>query len=632
MTSPSWDEIRAALQAIPADCSPDDWLLCGKAIHHLATADGELEKGFSLWQEWSAGNSNHLDEPVMRLQWRTFRSDKSTGVRLGSLLALAGQYGWTRPAPDLAALFRFHAPAAAPDEILEGLRTPIPSISLDWFPPVLADRVRDVSESVGCDPIVPLFSGLAAICGAMDARSRLCLMEGYEVPPILWLMTIGSPADKKTPGSSPMIEVLHQIEAEDAPHWKARALEWEAREVRYNVAKKAFLEAAASTETPDAPLPAVPDLPLQPQPLRIKVSDITSQKLVRYAADRPRGLLCYLDEMSGWVRKLGDRNSIEDRSAWVRAYEGQRYEYDRVSGGAIIADCFGVAVYGNIQPLVYKSAIEGLSTDGLLQRFVPGLLNTTLTRRGEPEPRHRASVSAWEQAVRRVYALPPTTYTLSPEALALFRVFQTWFERSKHDQVLLEAETSFLTAFGKLEGTTARLALVCHVIADPDSTVVSRDTMARAIEMIRTYVIPALRYTLAELGGMETMEQWVQNWILYHLDGATTFTLSEVKRAARRRMERYQNIWLQDRVIIGAMQTLEGARWVARLDDGSREHLHQAEWAVNPALINQFAKQRTEIIVARQRAEDERRRIAKIERRIVKGFDPETMEELLRAG
>jgi hypothetical protein len=156
--------------------------------------------------------------------------------------------------------------------------------------------------------------------------------------------------------------------------------------------------------------------------------------------------------------------------------------------------------------------------------------------------------------------------------------------------------------------------------------------MARSIEMIRTYVIPALRYTLAELGGMETMEQWIQNWILYHLDGATTFTLSEIKRAARRRMERFQNIWLQDRVIIGAMQTLEGARWVARLDDGSREHLHQAEWAVNPALINQFAKQRTEIIVARQRAEDERRRIAGIERRIVKGFDPETMEQMLRVG
>ena len=263
---------------------------------------------------------------------------------------------------------------------------------------------------------------------------------------------------------------------------------------------------------------------------------------------------------------------------------------------------------------------------------LPGLLNTRLTRRGEPEARHRASIGAWEQAVRLVYALPPTTYTLAPDALVLFRDFQDWFERSKHDEVLLEAEVSFLTAYGKLEGTAARLALVCHVLAEPFSSVVSRDTMARAIEMVRSYVIPALRYCLAEIGGLETMEQWVQNWILYHLDGKTTVTLSEIKRGARRRMEKYQNIWLQDRVVIGAMETLEAARWVVRLDDGSREHLHQAEWAINPALMDQFSKQRTEIIVARQRAEDERRRIAKIERRIVKGFDPSTMEPMLRVG
>ena len=634
VVSASWEEIRSALAMIPADCSREEWIMCGMALHHAASAEGNLEMGFAVWNEWSAtATDKYPGERAVVAQWRSFRSDKSTAVRLGSLFHLAQRHGWVRPLPDASALFKASAPAAAPDEILDGLRTPLPVMSLDWFPPVLATRVRDVSEAVGCDPIVPLFAGLAAVCGAIDARSRLRLMDGYEVPPVLWMMTIGSPADKKTPGSSPMIEVLHQIEAEDTPNWKARLLDWEGKEAYYNASKKQFLEMAASGEAAlGVVLPSVPDLPSQPQPLRIKVSDITSQKLVRYAADRPRGLLCYLDEMGGWVKKMSDRTSIEDRSAWVQAYEGRRYEYDRVGGGAVIAECFAVAVYGNIQPLVYKEAIGGLSTDGLLQRFMPGLLNTRLTRRGEPRASHKASIGAWEQAVRLVYALPPTTYTLAPDALELFREFQTWFETSKHDEVLLEAEVSFLTAYGKLEGTAARLAMVCHVMSDPFSTVVSKDTMARAIEMVRTYVIPALRYTLAELGGLETMEQWVQNWILYHLDGKTTLTLSEIKRGARRRMEKYNNIWLQDRVIIGAMETLEGARWVIRLDDGSREHLHQAEWAVNPALMGRFAKQRTEIIVARQRAEDERRRIAKIERKFVKGFDPETMGQMLRTG
>ncbi|MEI7466517.1 MAG: hypothetical protein WCJ87_14335, partial [Burkholderiales bacterium] len=63
----------------------------------------------------------------------------------------------------------------------------------------------------------------------------------------------------------------------------------------------------------------------------------------------------------------------------------------------------------------------------------------------------------------------------------------------------------------------------------------------------------------------------------------------------------------------------------------SKEHLHKAEWAIDPSIMHRFSKERTDAIVARQRDEDERRRIAGIERRLVKGFDPATMESMLKA-
>ena len=183
---------------------------------------------------------------------------------------------------------------------------------------VLATRAQEISDSVGCDPLVPLWAGLAAVCGVIDARTRLELMPGFKVPPVLWLMTLGDPADKKSPGSRPMLSPLKDIEAEDRPRYSKELLDWEGKEAAYAGAKKAFLEFAAS---PDALLggqaPNVPDLPQPPVALKITVSDITSQKLVRHAADRPRGLLCHLDEMNSWIRKLTDKTSGEDRSAWV---------------------------------------------------------------------------------------------------------------------------------------------------------------------------------------------------------------------------------------------------------------------------------------------------------------------------
>ena len=132
--------------------------------------------------------------------------------------------------------------------------------------------------------------------------------------------------------------------------------------------------------------------------------------------------------------------------------------------------------------------------------------------------------------------------------------------------------------------------------------------------------MPALRYTLAKYAG-DSFDVWVQGWLLYHCADKPVVSLSDIKRGARRQLEKVQNIWLQDRAVIGAMETLQEAGWVVRTDDGTREHLHYAEWTINPALVGAFDKQRTEIIKARQRAEDERRRIAGLERKAVAHFE-----------
>ena len=52
-------------------------------------------------------------------------------------------------------------------------------------------------------------------------------------------------------------------------------------------------------------------------------------------------------------------------------------------------------------------------------------------------------------------------------------------------------------------------------------------------------------------------------------------------------------------------QALEKARWVCRIDDGSQETRHIAEWVINPAICQQFAGQRREVMEAKQRRLDE---------------------------
>jgi hypothetical protein len=85
--------------------------------------------------------------------------------------------------------------------------------------------------------------------------------------------------------------------------------------------------------------------------------------------------------------------------------------------------------------------------------------------------------------------------------------------------------------------------------------------------------------------------------------------------------------WAKDQMVIDTMADLEQARYVIRLDDGSKVHRHVAEWAINPAIITTFEQQRKDILRAKQRQRDEIYVLSPNGRKLVKGYDPENMDE-----
>ena len=625
----SWEEIRQALDVVPAHCSRDEWVSIGMALHWAGTQTDQLDQALQMWNEWSAmSQTKYPGEREILTQWMSFKPDKASAVKLGTLFHIAKQHGWHRPMPDASELFsKIEIPVMAPLDVLDGLRPKPPEMDLNLWPNVLRQRSQEISESVGCDPLVPLFAGLAAVCGVVDARIRLELMPGFKVPPVLWLMTLGDPADKKSPGSRPMLSPLKNIEAEDRPGYTKNLLDWEGKEAAYASAKKSFLEWSSSPEMllGGDQAPHVPEMPPQPVPLKITVSDITSQKLVRQAADRPRGLLCHLDEMNSWVRKLTDKASGEDRSAWVVSYESEHYEMDRVGAGSIYCENLAVSIYGNIQPQVFKANLAALSADGLLQRFIPAILRGNKTKLGQPVPEYMTSSGAWENTLRLTYALPAQTYQLAPEAYTVFREFQAWYEEAKQDERVLDSGTEYMTAFGKLEGLAGRLILMFHLIESPFSPVVSADLVHRVVALVRGYVIPAYRYALGEVGGVITndFDQWMIDYIIQISGDTQMVDLRSLKRSARRPLEGKTD-WQKDQAVMDAMLVVEQAGWAVQVE--SELHKKRVTWALNPGLPEMFKEYRQKVIKAKQRHADYIYRYAYdkgYDRKLVKGYTPD---------
>ena len=609
-----WDVIEPAVLAIDADCSREDWITVGMALQYAGTVSGEVERAYNLWNQWSASSTTkYPGEREVLQQWASFKTSKPTSVKLGSLFKLAREAGWSKPVPDIGTLFSTVEPLQDV-AVMSDIRTPPPGLDLELVPEVLRTRAREVGEHVGCDPLVPLFAGMAAVCGALDARTRLELKHGFKVPPVLWVMSIGEPGDKKTPGSKPMFDILHQLEREDTPRFAKAATEFEVNEARYVAAKKHLLDVATSADMllSNESLPSLPPDPKPPVPLKIIVQDTTSQKLVRSAAERPRGLLLYLDEMASWVKKVCDPRSGDDRSAWTVSYEANRYEMDRVGSGTTLAENFAVAVFGNLQPRVLRQHLERLTEDGLVQRFVPVALRPEFTRLGHPVPECMTSAAAYDQMVRVCYGLPAMTYRLSSGAYDAFYTFQEWYNLAMRDERLLRGSDTLQTAMGKLEGLCGRIALVWHCIESPYTMEVSEALMRRAIRFVKSYVLPALRYAWdGELSDADSLDRWVAEHILYNAD-VEQLTLSQIRRSARRRVEK-MNVFTANQMVIGSMEILEQAKWVARVDDKTEEHRGVALWVINPGLKEMFKGRRDAIIEAKKRAEERRHEIAGVE-------------------
>jgi len=606
-TNIDWEELKSAIKCVPASVGHDTWLECLMGLHSTGHPDA-----YELAREWSMScPEKYPGDNTFNARWRSF-GEKENGITVSSVYFHAKEHGWISKPIDVTTLF--NQPLEGMSDLLSGMIVSPPGADIKLFPSVLRDYALEVSEAVGCDPMVPISAGMAAACSAIDARSRLELTNGYKVPPVLWFMTIGSPADKKSPGSKPMFSILADIERDDRVRYQMDMQRWEAEEAMFASTKKAFLTQAGGGEhmlgslggDPLEGLATLPVLRPQPVPKRMVISDSTSQKMVRIAAERPEGVLCYLDEANGFFNKLTNPTSGDDRSAWVVSYESDRYFMDRVGTGSIVAENLAVSFYCNVQPQVFKRVLPSLSSDGFVQRFIPMTLRPSKTRLGNPVPAWSSCKPTWDHLIRQIHAAGERHYTLSPEAYSAFREFQQWYESSKHDERLIRSPVEFMTAFGKLEGLTGRLALVLHMIEDRDSSQVSADIMHRVISLVRGFIIPSFRYCYSDIGGLteESHEYWITAHIL-QIANEGTVSLSDIKRSGRRQWGDMRPLDL-DQLVRDVMAELEGRQWVAVVEDNRKSTV----WAINPNLVEQFKHQRQRIISVKQEIKDKMRQHA----------------------
>lgn len=593
-TPASWSEIVTALYAIDPDCSRQCWIEVGMAVQST-----EDSSGFDLWNEWSSAGAKY-NSREMRSQWKSFKP-KENGITLGTLFHHAQSYGWKRPTPNVSELpWQIEQPQQIEQVKLEvSLTAPVPRCDPSHWPEPLRTRALEVASEVGCDPIVPLIAGLCAVSCVADKRISLTLSSTWNVPPILWAMTIGEPSDKKTPGSKPMFAPIRKLEREDGLGHQAKMLEWQGKEARHAAQMKAYREFEASPEAElgNQNAPHVEPLGPPPADLRLLITDATTQKVVSMAEHRPAGFLLWLDEMNRWFTNLSNPRTTDDRGCWMQGYESGQYNFDRIGAGSIKVENLAVSIYGNCQPEVYRSHIASLSVDGILQRFLPVTIDPKYNRLWQDAlPEFMSHSSVYEQLIRRTFNLPVQRYTLDHTANLLFRLFCQQTLKLRNEERLLKSSIHYQNALGKLEGNCARLILLLHLIISPYDLIIPESTVAMAKQLMDKFFIPSLNHAFLEVGQQQSKAAMMMlDYLIVVASARPTVNMAEMRKVISVTMES-RSSRERDEEIVVSMADFALRGFVSMFQD----HPRHPVWAVNPELAVIYKDYREQLIRSKQ--------------------------------
>jgi hypothetical protein len=208
----------------------------------------------------------------------------------------------------------------------------------------------------------------------------------------------------------------------------------------------------------------------------------------------PRGLVVVKDELSGWVASLNAyrQGKGDDKQFWLSVNSGSLVKVNRKgSPEPLIVRRPCVAIVGALTPSNLGTIRGGNADDGWLDRILFSYPEAEAIPGWTEEDIPADLIDDWSKAVHRLFSRPPMLDDRGRERPYLIHmdgrakaIWVEWFNAHKREMADEETPRSLIGPWSKLEGFTARLALILtclHQAYDPIDRGNPRDVDALAM-------------------------------------------------------------------------------------------------------------------------------------------------------
>lgn len=518
----SIEKMEDILRYISPDCSRDQWIKIGTAIHHETEGD---DTGLSIWDEWSSDGVTYPGPEGVEYQWRSFRGPTPgrASITMASVLWMAKEAGYFGSEGDITSSVDGNIlwldPVPLPDALLA-----VTNLEEDMLPSELQPWLGDIAARMS----VPLdFAGSAGLLmlGALIGRKIVIKPEknsNWSEPANLWGCIVASPGALKSPAIREVFAPLTELEAEATVANKQKHKDYELALAVHKVKQASAEKKAKDAGDPAALMQAymaIGDPPEKPKFKRYLTSNATVEKLGEMCADNPNGVMYHRDELLSLLADLDRKEKAADRGFLMTGWSGlDAYTFDRIGRGTTYVPSVTISMFGTTQPSRIANYVSGSLAsfdDGMVQRlqilvwpdnmphWVPmdSPSDKSAQARAFQMCRRLAELRAQDVGaiIEDGNAVPYLQFT--DEARRLFVEYRTGLETKVRGNTLSPELAAHLS---KYRGLVPRIALIMH-LASGGTGSVSVEAITMAIRWADYLEAHARRvYAAAEAAPVDT--------------------------------------------------------------------------------------------------------------------------------
>ena len=426
----------------------------------------------------------------------------------------------------------------------------------------------------------PAACRVVSLAGAVGARARVIVRQGFKVIPNLFGGIIAPPSTRKTDIPDQSISVFKRLEQAMRKIFLRAVKQHNVDLVIY---KKAY---------PKGPEPGGPDEPEAPKQERLILEDTTYQCAHAVMIDNPKGLIGVHDELTSWFTALESSGQEAARSFFMKCWNGNKdHTSDRIIRGQYLyAKRVCLSMWGNITPARFASYLRGTfenlaDHDGLMARFQLMVFPDGLPRYDivESNSDYNKSFDEYEKIIEVLAALDELAIEIGfdAEAQQLFNAWQLWHQNR------FGSEPDYITEhLGKYASMVASIALLFELVewAKPGATRIGAVSLANTRMAIRWAEFLECHarkiYSMIVPSSQRARMALVQ--LIRESKVQAPFTARDVERLGCPR--------LNDKTVHAALGGLEDDGWVRPIEQGWSPGGGRptVKYELNPALTPEF--------------------------------------------